>query len=65
MRKPKDIKIGEFTLEEILERHKHWWDEDCEGWQHMRADLSRADLSRADLSGADLSGADLYGADLS
>ena len=65
MRKPKDIKIGEFTLEEILERHKHWWDEDCEGWQHMRADLSRADLSRADLSGADLSGADLSGADLS
>ena len=64
MRNPKDIKIGEFTLEEILERHKHWWDEDCEGWQHMRADLSRANLSRANLSRANLSGANLYGADL-
>ena len=57
MRNPKDIKIGEFTLEEILERHKHWWDEDCEGWQHMRADLYGADLSRANLYGANLYGA--------
>ena len=75
MREPKDIKIGEFTLKEILERHRHWWFEDCDGWRNMRADLSRADLSgadlygadlsRANLSGADLSGADLYGADLS
>ena len=65
MRNPKDIKIGEFTLKEILERHKHWWFEDCDGWRNMRADLSGANLSRADLSGADLSGADLSGADLS
>ena len=76
MRKPKDIKIGDFTLEEILERHKHWWDEDCEGWQCMRgavlsganlygAVLSGANLSRAVLSGANLSGANLSRADLS
>ena len=65
MRNPKDIKIGEFTLAEILERHKHWWFEDCEGWQYMRADLSGADLSGADLSGADLFGANLSGANLS
>jgi len=70
MRNPKDIKIGEFTLEEILERHKHWWFEDCDGWRNMRANLSRANLYganlyRADLSGADLSGANLSGADLS
>ena len=58
MRKPKDIKIGEFTLEEILERHKHWWDEDCEGWQHMRANLSGANLYGANLYGANLSGAE-------
>ena len=57
MREPKDIKIGEFTLEEILERHRHWWYEDCDGWRNMRADLSRANLYGADLSGADLSGA--------
>ena len=70
MRNPKDIKIGEFTLEEILERHRHWWYEDCDGWRNMRADLSGADLygadlSRANLSRANLSGADLYGANLS
>ena len=58
MRNPKDIKIGEFTLEEILERHKHWWFEDCDGWRNMRANLSRANLSGANLSGANLSGAE-------
>ena len=63
MRNPKDIKIREYTLAEILERHKHWWDEDCEGWEGMRANLSRANLSRADLSRADLSGANLSGAE--
>ena len=57
MREPKDIKIGEFTLKEILERHRHWLFEDCDGWRNMRADLYEANLSRADLSGADLSGA--------
>ena len=65
MRNPKDIKIGEFTLEEILERHRHWWFEDCDGWRNMRADLSGADLYGADLSRAGLSGADLYRANLS
>ena len=64
MRNPKDIKIGEFTLEEILERHKHWWFEDCDGWRNMRADLYGANLSGADLSGADLSGANLSRANL-
>ena len=65
MRKPEDIKIGDKTLAEVIENHKHWWEEDCEGWRDMRADLSGADLSGADLSGADLRGADLRGADLS
>ena len=44
MRQPKDIKIGEFALAEILERHKHWWFEDCDGWRNMRANLSGANL---------------------
>ena len=65
MRKPEDIKIGDKTLAEVIENHKHWWKEDCEGWRDMRADLSGADLSGAYLSGADLRGADLRGADLS
>ena len=52
-------------LKEILEKHLHWFKEDCEGWETMRADLSGANLSGANLSGANLSGADMYGANLS
>ena len=62
MRKPEDIKIGDKTLAEVIENHKHWWNEDCEGWRDMRAYLGRANLSGADLSGAYLRGADLSGA---
>ena len=62
-------------LNKILENHKHWLEEDCKGWNSMRADLGCADLrcanlsyanlSYADLSGANLSDANLSGADLS
>ena len=70
MRKPEEIKIGNKVLAEVIENHKHWWNEDCEGWRDMRADLSEADLRGADLRGAylreaDLSEAYLSGADLS
>ena len=57
-------------LDKIVEQHQHWLNEDCEGWEDMKANLSDADLrganlSWADLSSANLSGADLSGADLS
>lgn len=65
MRQPKDVKIGNFTLEEILERHKHWLKEDCVGYENMRADLSDADLSYVELMNIDLSGANLERANLS
>ena len=65
MIKPEDIKIGDKTLAEVIENHNHWWNEDCEGWRDMRADLSGAHLREADLRGADLRGAYLSGADLS
>ena len=62
-------------LDKIVEQHKHWIKEDCEGWKDMKADLHGADLngaylygadlSKADLSEADLREADLHGADLS
>ena len=52
-------------LNKILEKHKHWLNEDCEDWENMRADLRGADLRGADLRGADLRGADLIGAYLS
>ena len=48
MRKPEDIKIGDKTLAEVIENHKHWWNEDCKEWRDMRADLSGADLSGAE-----------------
>ena len=51
-------------LAKILENHRHWWYEDCEGWQDMRADLRDADLIDANLRGADLRRANLRGADL-
>ena len=51
-------------LKEILEKHLHWFREDCDGWETMRADLREADLRGADLREADLRGADLCGADL-
>ena len=56
-------------LNTILENHRHWWNEDCKGWENMKADLRDADLSGADLSraylrGANLSRAYLRGADL-
>ena len=51
-------------LNKILEAHKHYLAQDCEGWKEMRADLRRADLRRADLSGAYLGGAYLSGANL-
>ena len=69
MREPKDIKIGDYTLEEILERHKHWLNRDCENWESMQADLHNADLHSANMRGADLrstdmSYANLHGADM-
>ena len=58
-------KITREVLDKIIEQHRHWWNEDCEGWEGMKANLSCADLSGAYLSCADLSGADLSGANLS
>ena len=51
-------------LNKILENHKHWLNEDCEGWENMKANLRGANLRGADLRGADIYGADLYGANL-
>ena len=56
--------MTDIELKEILENHKHWINEDCEGWQNMKADLSGADLRYADLRYADLSGANLRDANL-
>ena len=51
-------------LDKIVEQHKHWIKQDCEGWEGMRADLSESNLRGANLREADLYGANLNGADL-
>ena len=59
MRKPSEIKIGEYTLKEILERHLHWLNKDCDCWENMKANLCNANLFNTDLRAANLSNADL------
>ena len=39
-------------LNKVLENHKHWLNEDCEGWESMRAYLTGANLRGANLRGA-------------
>ena len=56
--------MAQEELNKILENHKHWIREDCEGWKNMRAYLSGAYLTGADLTGAYLTRAYLTGADL-
>ena len=65
MREPKDIKIGNYTLEEILERHKHWLNRDCENWESMQADLHGVDISYANMRGVDMSYANMRGVNMS
>ena len=62
-------KLTQKQINKILEEHKHWLNEDCEGWETMKVDfsyceLNHTDLSHTNLSCADLSYADLRGADL-
>lgn len=57
--------ISSEELKTILENHRHWLAEDCDGWEAMCADLNDADLSGADLSCASLHYADLCNAILS
>ena len=51
-------------LKAILENHKHWLNEDCKGWEDMRANLWGANLQEANLQGANLWRANLWGANL-
>ena len=46
-------------LNKLLENHKHWLNEDCDGWESMRANLREADIEGANLCVDDLCGAKL------
>ena len=58
-------KLTQEQINKILEGHKHWLNEDCKGWETMKADFSSCDLRDADLSYANLSYANLRYANLS
>lgn len=51
-------------LNEVLRKHQHWLDEDVDGWEGMKANLSGVDLSGVDLSGKNLAFVCLNGANL-
>ena len=40
-------KLTQEQINKILEGHKHWLNEDCEGWETMIADFSYCDLRGA------------------
>ncbi len=51
-------------LNKVIENHKHWLNEDCHGWENMRANLDGEILSFLNLDGASLNGASLNRASL-
>ena len=51
-------------LDKIVEQHQHWLNEDCEGWEGMKANLYGANLTGANIRYADLTGANLTGANI-
>lgn len=46
--------MTQLELNKILKNHKHWLDEDCDGWETMRASFKYANLTGANLTGANL-----------
>ena len=57
--------MNQKELNKILENHKHWLYEDCDGWEKMCANLTSANLVNANLTGADLTEVNLTYANLS
>jgi hypothetical protein len=51
-------------LDTIIDRHKHWLKEDCEGWEEMQANLSDKNLTGLNLKFANLKSANLEYANL-
>lgn len=49
-------KLTQEQINKMLEEHKHWLNEDCEGWETMMADFSSCNLGDVNLRGADLGG---------
>lgn len=56
-------KLTQKEINKIIENHKHWLNEDVDGWDNMKANFSNQDLSYAYLSGANLNYANLSDVD--
>lgn len=65
MREPKDIMIDEKSLQELIDDHQHWLNQDCEGWENMRLKLEDKDLSYVNLAEVNLKKAVLHYVNLS
>lgn len=57
-------KLTREQLDEILRNHLHWYNMDCDGWEHMQADLTNTDLSGKNLAFVCLNGANLMDANM-
>lgn len=57
-------KLTQKEINKIIENHKHWVNEDVDGWNNMKADFFNQDLRDANLCGANLCGANLRDANL-
>ena len=49
-------------LEHIIENHRHWLNENVDGWEDMHANLSEANLCETNLRRTNLRYANLRGA---
>lgn len=58
-------KLTQKEINKIIENHKHWLNEDVDGWDNMKANFSNQDLSYANLRDADIRCANFSNADLS
>ena len=44
--------MNQEELNKIIENHKHWLNQDCKGWEDMKADLRNAEFRNAELRNA-------------
>ena len=58
-------KLTQKEINKIIKNHKHWLNEDIDGWNNMKADFFYQDLRGASLRYANLSDVDLRDVDLS
>ena len=64
LRKISEVRIGGYSLEEIIKRHQHWISKDCMNYKNMKANFKGLSLTNIDFSGLNLRGITFRDADL-